>query len=131
MSDETYSIKEMLTRVETKLDINTNLTNDLGIKVGVQNGRVTTQEKWSGEAKLILEANTKKIETIKDEYKSDKSWIKGAFWVIVALMIIVPTICTFVFGLYLKNRNYEIDQKITTGIDSAFNSRFSKVEVIQ
>lgn len=128
MTDESYSIKEMLARVEAKLDLNTNMTTDLGIKVGVQNGRVTSQEKWSAEAKVILESNTKNIEALKDEYKSDKAWIKGAVWVVVGLLVIVPTVCTLIFGLYIKNRDHEIDTKIQKGIETALTNRVKTVE---
>lgn len=131
MTEENFSIKEMLTRLEAKVDLNTSMTSDTAIKVGVQNGRVSTQEKWSAEAKLIIENNAKNIETLKDEYKGDKKWIKGVMYVIAALMIIVPMTCTVIFGIYIKNRDYEIDAKIKTGIDNAFNSRFSNVEVIK
>lgn len=120
--------KESFNRIEKKLDINTEMTVSLDKRVDIANGRTRKLEDFSVEMKNTMEVLAKNIEQNKDEYQGDKSWAKGAIWVIVGLMVVVPTICTFTFGLYLKNRDYEIDKKIRSTIVDVLDEKATEVK---
>lgn len=111
-TDEVYTIKEMLDRVEKKLDTNTSMTSELNLKVATANGRTRKLEDWSNEAKLLIEDNIKAIDNLKEEYKSDKALIHGGVRTLTYLAIAIPVIVTSLFTLYFKNRDYIITQEI-------------------
>lgn len=127
-ADDSYSIKEMISefRQDVKsefLEVKTEVEK-LNNKVGIQNGRVTKTEEWSKEAQKMIEIS----DFSRQAYAKDKAWAKGVLWIMSALMVVVPTVCTILFGLSLKNRDYEIDKKIQTAIVDAFDNKVKSAE---
>jgi len=92
---------------EIKEDVKSNL-----IQATKTNGRVSKAEEWSEKAQKVIEGLAEKVENNHDEYTKDKSRVQGIVWVLGFLMVVIPTACTVVFGLYLKNRDYDINERI-------------------
>lgn len=131
MPDDTYTIKEMIS--EFRQDVKSELVEikadgkETKEKVGFQNGRVRKLEDWAIEAQKILEETSVTAHSTSNLYERDKSYIHGVTRVIMGIAIIIPTICTLIFGLYLKNRDYNIDEKIQHGIKMALDERVQSV----
>lgn len=137
-SNDSYTLKEFLAHSLKDMKDSVQIIHDdikeikqdgkeTGEKVGFQNGRVRKLEDWAIEAQKVIEANLLVVNTL----KTDKSKIQGGLKVIATIAVIIPIICTTIFGLYLKVRDNEIEKKIKTGVDTAFNDRFSKLEIIK
>ncbi len=136
MAEDGYTLKEFL--AHSLADMKTTVQvihddikeikvdgKDTKEKVGIQNGRVRKLEDWAINAQKIIETSTNNI----DVFEKDKAAIKGGYRVTVAIAVIVPIVCTTMFGLYLKVRDNDIENKIKAGVDTAFNERFSKIEI--
>jgi hypothetical protein len=123
MQDDGYTLKEVFEsnfrEMGTHLQEIKKTTQETSEKVGIQNGRVTKLELWSNEVRNIVESNVLAIQ----QFNTDKASIKGAYKVIITIAIVVPMICTFIFGLYIKNKDYEIDQKIKNAVSAAIENK--------
>ncbi len=149
MSEDSYTLKEFLAHSLKDMKDSVQIIHDdikeiktdgkeTKEKVGIQNGRVRKLEDWGIEAQKVIENNAKNIET----FSKDKAAIQGGYKVVLTVAVVVPIVCTTIFGLYLKVRDNEIEKKIKAsysspefqqfiqlGIDTAFNERFSSIEV--
>lgn len=115
MTDENYTKREQ--------DHFINEWNSRMDKQDATLARIETQTtKTNGRVNLIEE----KIKDYPDIKKSINELMNYKFWILGAIAAF-----TLFGGSILYFINHDIDNKIAQGIDSAFNSRFDKVEVIQ
>lgn len=125
MEEESFSLKEYMEKSLARMDIGVkdlkfsmDKNNDMTEKVLIQatktNGRVTAIEEWASEAQKVIQNNLKDIGT----FKEDKAKIQGGYKVIILVAIIIPTLCTTIFGLYVKSLNSDIDKRIQTATEA-------------
>lgn len=123
MSDDNYSLKEFLAHSLTDMKQTVTAIHDdikeikadgkeTKEKVAFQNGRVRKLEDRDVETSKILESTSASI----NSYEKDRAYFSGMIKVVTVIAVIVPTVCTIIFGLYMKNRDNQINQKIQEGI---------------
>lgn len=87
-------------------------------QIKIQNGRVTRLEGWSKEAQKVIEHTTQIASETLSNYNTDRARI----WTSIALII-------FLGGTIITLALMVIDNKIKQGVDMAFESRFSEIEL--
>lgn len=128
MNDEQYTIKEVMENRFAEMRIHLNEIKNDGKEtkgnVAIQNGRVRKLEDWSIEAQKLIEATAVSVNL----FKSYQDKLTGGYKVVVEIAVVVPILCTTVFGLYLKVKDNEIDQKIQKAVAQSLQDNVESVE---
>ncbi len=119
MNEEPYNKREIdyfMKEIKEKLEEIGSDVKETKVQTIRTNGRVGVLEEWSEDARVVIENNTENINAL----TNFRYWIIGTG---ASFLILGGTIASLIY--------YNIDRKISAGIDSAFNERFSKIEVIK
>lgn len=127
---KSYTIKEFIAHVigdvNQKIDVILDDVKETKNNVGIQNGRVRKLEDWSIDAQKLIESSIVSI----NNFNIERAKIAGGYKVITVIAVVVPIICTTIFGLYIRNRNNEIDTKIKSSLETSYKASEEKITEI-